>query len=308
MSPEPVIEIKDLRVEYKRGLGLKPLVAVDGLNLRVERGEVVGFIGPNGAGKSTTIKAMLGFIFPDKGSVKVLGVPAGDRSAKRRIGYLPEVAVYYPFMKAKELLTIYGGLAGLKGKELKQKVDEVLQIVGLKGRENELLKKYSKGMLQRVGIAQAFLGDPEVLILDEVTSGLDPVGRRDLRQILLNFKKEGKTVFFSSHELSEVSLICDRVIIIDQGKVVEEKKISDLMVELQSYEIIVRSSTPVVLDGNYNIEKSGDNLYRITLTQKQRPLDVLSELIHKNYEVIEFGSMALSLEEYFVKVVGKKIS
>ncbi|MCD6385992.1 ABC transporter ATP-binding protein [Candidatus Sumerlaeota bacterium] len=308
MSTEPVIEIKDLRVEYKRGLGLKPLVAVDGLNLRVERGEVVGFIGPNGAGKSTTIKALLGFIFPKRGSVKVLGLPAGHTSAKRRIGYLPEVAVYYPFMKAKELLTIYGGLAGLRGEELERRVDEVLTMVGLKGRENELLKKYSKGMLQRLGIAQAFLGDPEVLILDEVTSGLDPVGRRDLRQILLNYKKQGKTVFFSSHELSEVSLMCDRVIIIDQGRVVEEKKISDLMLELQSFEVVVRSPTPVVLDGTYKIEKSGDNLYRISLTQKQKPLDVLTELIHKNYEVIEFGSPALSLEEYFVKVVGKKIS
>ncbi len=308
MNKKPVIEIKDLRVEYKRGLHLKPLTAIEGLTLNVSPGEVVGFIGPNGAGKSTTIKALMGFIFPNKGRVRVLGLPAGSREAKRRIGYLPEVALYYPFMKALEVLSIYGGLMGFKGEELKKRIDAVLHLVGLKGRENELLKKFSKGMLQRIGIAQALLGSPEVLILDEVTSGLDPVGRRDLRNILLDNKNKGNTVFFSSHELSEVSLICDRVIIIDEGRILEEKKIEELMSELQTYEATVKSPSSPALEKDYTIEKASGNVYKIKLKEDQNPIDLLQDLTNKKYEILEFGSAALTLEDYFVKVVGRKIS
>lgn len=308
MNREHIIEIQNLEVRYKRGFRLKPLVAVEDLNLCVREGEVVGFIGPNGAGKSTTIKALMGFIFPSAGQAQVLGLPAGSKAAKRRIGYLPEVALYYPFMKAHELLLIYGGLLGYKGEDLLNRVDDVLILVGLKGRERELLKKYSKGMQQRIGIAQALLGEPDVLILDEVTSGLDPVGRRDLRQILIDYKKKGKTVFFSSHELSEVSLICDRVIIIDEGKVIEEKKIADLVLDLQRFEIKVHATQGINLSCQCLIEPLGENIYRITISEQHKPLDILKELINKDYEVIEFGSGSLSLEDYFVKIIGKKIA
>ncbi len=308
MKNDYVIELEQLRVEYKRGLRLQPLTAINNLSLHVRRGEVVGFIGPNGAGKSTTIKALMGFIFPSHGTARVLNKPAGSREAKGSIGYLPEVALYYPFMKARELLSIYGGLLGYRGSELRRRVSEVIELVGLKNRDNELLKKFSKGMLQRVGIAQALIGEPEVLILDEVTSGLDPVGRRDLRKILLDFKNAAGTVFFSSHELSEVALICDRVILIDEGEVIEEKMVAELMSELQRFEVKVRSPSPVTLEGDYAIEKTGEEMYTIKLTQKQKPIDALKELLNKDYEILEFGSGALSLEEYFVKKVGRKIS
>jgi ABC-2 type transport system ATP-binding protein len=281
---------------------------VDGLNLVVKQGEVVGFIGPNGAGKTTTIKALLGFIFPIRGTARVFGLPAGSREAKRRIGYLPEVALYYPFMKTRELLNIYGGVIGYRGKTLRNKVDEVIELVGLKGRDRELLKKYSKGMLQRVGIAQALLGNPDVLILDEVTSGLDPVGRRDLRCILQQCQEQGKTVFFSSHELSEVALICDRVILINDGKVIEKKKIADLMADLHEFDITIRSTSEITLDGKYRVEKIKDDMYKVSPEGGQTTLDVMKELIRRDYEIMEFGSAALSLEDYFVKKVGRKIS
>jgi ABC-2 type transport system ATP-binding protein len=304
---EAAIEIKNLSVRYRRGVGKPDLVAVDGLDLRITPGEVVGFIGPNGAGKTTTIKALMGFIFPSGGEVRTLGYPAGSIDAKRRIGYLPEVALYYQFMRAREVLRLYGSLMGMSKEELERRVNDVLQLVGLRERENDFLKKYSKGMLQRIGIAQAILGDPDLLILDEVTSGLDPIGRRDLRDILKKFKDSGKTIFFSSHELSEVALLCDRVIIIDAGRVKEEKKLADLILTLNKFYIIFRSEREPK-DLPFSYRKTKEALYRIDITDEKRPLEVLKRLIAQNYEVVEFAADSLSLEDYFVNVIGRRIT
>jgi ABC-2 type transport system ATP-binding protein len=306
-SGAPALEIRDLTVRYKRGFGKPDVLAVDRLNLEVATGEVVGFIGPNGAGKTTTIKALMGFIFPTSGKARALGLPAGSIEAKRHIGYLPEVALYYRFMKAREVLRLYGSLMGMRGKDLERRVSEVLALVGLRERENDLLKKYSKGMLQRIGIAQAILGNPDLLILDEVTSGLDPIGRRDLRDVLKSFKERGKTMFFSSHELGEVALLCDRVIIIDAGRVKEEKKLADLVLTLNKFYVVFRSERePTRLPFSYR--KTKEALYRIDIAEEQRPLEVVKRLIEENYEVMEFAADSLSLEDYFVKVIGRRIT
>jgi ABC-2 type transport system ATP-binding protein len=223
------LETEHLRIVFKGPRGQSEIVAVADLTLKVDEGEVVGFIGPNGAGKTTTIKTLMGFIFPTSGTAKVLGFEAGSKLARARTGYLPEVARYYPFMTAEEILRLYGRLQGMRTKQIREAVPRLISQVGLTGFEKLRLRNFSRGMLQRVGLAQAVMGDPDLLILDEVTSGLDPVGRRDLRDILTGFKTRGKTVFFSSHELSEVAKLCDRVILIDEGMVIQEKSMQEIM-------------------------------------------------------------------------------
>jgi ABC-2 type transport system ATP-binding protein len=213
----PIVEVKDLVVEYKgRGGRVR---AVDGVTFDVARGECVGFIGPNGAGKSSTIKTMMGFIFPASGSVRIFDRPAGTVESKLRIGYLPEVTLYYPFLKATELLRLYGGLQRVPASVLRERIPRLLAEVGLADQGNVLIRNYSKGMQQRLGIGQALIAEPECLIFDELSSGLDPVGRHDLRRVLLDLKAHGTTIFFSSHELYEVEALCDRVVAIHRGRV-----------------------------------------------------------------------------------------
>ncbi|MBI3735783.1 ABC transporter ATP-binding protein [Candidatus Sumerlaeota bacterium] len=225
-----VIEVKVLKCGY--GRGKKQTLAVNGLSFTVRGGETVGFIGSNGAGKSTTIKTLMGFIFPLSGSATVFGQPAGTTESRRRIGYLPEVTLYYPFMKAREVLELYGGLHGLDSAALKKRIPELLQKVGLGGKAETLVKNFSKGMQQRVGIAQALISDPDLFIFDELSSGLDPAGRYDLRETLLDLKRRGKTIFFSSHELHEIEELCDRVIMIDRGRKVAEEELPPLLARL----------------------------------------------------------------------------
>ncbi len=227
---ESVIEVDGLEVLY--GRGARAHRAVRGISFSVRRGETVGFIGPNGAGKSSTIKALMGFIFPSAGGARIFGEPAGSIAARRRMGYLPEVSLYYPFMKAREVLELYGGLAGLDRPTLRRRIPELLERLGLAGKGEVLLKNFSKGMQQRVGIAQAIIADPELLVFDELSSGLDPLGRHDLREVLLDLKARGRTILFSSHELHEVETLCDRVMIVNQGRKVADEPVAGLMARL----------------------------------------------------------------------------
>lgn len=225
----PALAVEGLCVGYRKGLFAKPRRVVHGLTLSVQPGEVVGFLGPNGAGKSTTIKALMGFVTPEAGTATIFGHPAGSTLAKGKVGYLPEVALYYPFLTPLETLRLYGRLQGLGGRELEDEAMELLRRVGLQGKEKMQLKTFSKGMQQRLGIAQALLGSPDLLILDEVTSGLDPIGRRELRQLLHEIKDAGTTIFFSSHELDEVAQICDRVVLIKNGHVIDERPMDETL-------------------------------------------------------------------------------
>lgn len=217
MDKQPVIQVQDLVVDY--GSNGRKSRAVDGVSFTVHAGECVGFIGPNGAGKSSTMKAIMGFVFPTSGGITVFGQPAGTVESKLRIGYLPEVTLYYPFLKANELLKLYGGLHRVPSRILKDRIPRILADVGLDGAGDKLIKNYSKGMQQRLGIAQALIAEPECLVFDELSSGLDPVGRHDLRKVLVDLKQRGTTIFFSSHELYEVEALCDRVIAIHRGRV-----------------------------------------------------------------------------------------
>ena len=225
-TDEAVIEVDALEVSY--GRGADRVKAVDGLSFAVRAGECVGFIGANGAGKSTTLKTLMGFMFPDAGRVRVFGEPAGTPRSRARIGYLPEVALYYPFMKARELLELYGGLSGLDRATVKARIPGILEKVGLGGKENVLLKTFSKGMQQRLGIGQSLIADPELLVYDELSSGLDPIGRHDLRNLLLELKRGGCTIFFSSHELVEVEALCDRILLIHRGRLLKDAALHEL--------------------------------------------------------------------------------
>lgn len=246
----PVIEIQNLSKTYKKQKKNQyDHPALSNLNLTIQSGEIYGFLGPNGAGKTTTIKLILGFIHSDEGTLNLLGRPAGDPAVRMDVGYMPEIAYYYWYMKAGELLHIYGRMFHLSSHDLKKRIPDLLEKVGLPGKENTFLKDFSKGMLQRFSLAQALLNQPKLLILDEPASGLDPVGRKDIRETIFELNRQGVTIFFSSHELSTVEMISTRVGILNKGQMVREGKLEELLPESQKIHIHFWSIlTPETID------------------------------------------------------------
>ena len=204
------------------------VMAVDNLTLSLGAGEIMGFLGANGAGKTTTIKMLLGLIRPSSGTVSVLGGDPSDAKVRAKIGYMPEIAYYYPYLNARELLAFYGGLCGMDGKTIRARTDELLETVGLADAAKRPLKTYSKGMLQRAGIAQALLHDPDLLVLDEPFTGLDPLARIHFRELMHRLREQGKSIFFSSHELGETELLCDKVAIMKAGQAVYQGPVRQL--------------------------------------------------------------------------------
>ena len=305
---DAVIEINNLMVEYTTDSG-KRIRAVDGLNMSVRRGEVVGFIGPNGAGKSTAIKVLMGFRKPTSGTVRVMGRPAGHMDGRRQVGFLPEVALYYPFLTARETLRMFAKLREIPKAQREAMIDDLLAKVKLTGRDREPVRGFSKGMLQRVGIAQAIMGEPDLLILDEVTSGLDPVARYDVRRILMDFKAKGKTVFFSSHELSEVTMLCDRVILIDEGKVLAEDHLGAMSNAIRRHIVKVDGLlSPATLPQGVYIHavSNGETTFSADSPEARSALDkMLTGLgVPETSSYEEPGS----LEDYFVHRIGHKVS
>ncbi len=233
--PPAVINIQNLRVEYRtREFRQATKVALNGLNLAVRAGEVFGFLGPNGAGKTTTMNVLLGYVNPTAGAAYLFDVDVRKPIARQRIGYLPELTYYYKFLTAEELLRFYARIFEIPKVETEARVDRLLKLVELDHARKRPIRTYSKGMQQRVGLAQALINDPDLLLLDEPTSGLDPLGRMKVREIIQRLKNEGKTVFFSSHELGEVETVCDRVAIINQGELKVEGRVADLVEKHQA--------------------------------------------------------------------------
>jgi ABC-2 type transport system ATP-binding protein len=213
-----VIETKNISKEFKEGLSARRVKALEGLNLDINQGEVFGFLGPNGAGKSTAIKVLLNLIFPDSGSASILGKDVGDKTVRRFVGYLPENPYFYDYLTSEELLWFGGKTSGMKNARIRERSDELLEMVSLQHARKRQLRSYSKGMVQRAGLALSLIHDPEVVVLDEPMSGLDPIGRKMVGDLILRLKSEGKTVFFSSHILTDIERFCDRVGIIVDGR------------------------------------------------------------------------------------------
>jgi len=229
-----VLRTENLRVEYKsRELKQQTKVALKGLNLTVQQGEVFGYLGPNGAGKTTTMNVLLGYVNATSGAAYLFDVNTREPIARQRIGYLPELTYYYKFLTAEELLRFYARIFEIPSAETEKRIDQLLKLVELDHARKRPIRTYSKGMQQRAGLAQALINNPDLLLLDEPTSGLDPLGRMKVREIIQRLKNEGKTVFFSSHELGEVETICDRVAIMYQGELKVEGRVSDLVKEFQ---------------------------------------------------------------------------
>ncbi len=233
---ENYIEISKLSVNYASGKN--HFTALSEINLNVKRGEIFGFLGPNGAGKTTTIKTILGMIPEYRGNVRILKHDPRSASARQRIGYMPEIANYYWYLTPNELMKMYGRIFGISSKELPEKINHVLDLVGLNESKNKLMKIFSKGMMQKVSFAQSLLNDPELLILDEPTTGLDPIARLKMRNVIKSLKNMGKTIFFSSHELSEVEMICDEIAIIKKGKIITSGRPDKLLSEKKEKETL----------------------------------------------------------------------
>lgn len=282
-------------------------IAVADLTLTVERGEVFGFLGPNGAGKTTAVKMLLGLIASTSGEGKVLGKQLGDPQGRERIGFLPEHFRFHDWLTAKEFLRLHGELYRMSPERLVKRIPELLDLVGLAPHAEKRLRTFSKGMLQRIGLAQALLNDPELVLLDEPTSGLDPVGRRLVRDIIHNLREGGTTVFLNSHLLSEVEITCDRVAFIKHGVVLRTSVLQDLVEGELTVEIRARGLTAEVVNGlsrwSSSARADGEHL-SLTLPGEAALPDINRYLVECGVDVYSLSPQKISLEDLFVQIVG----
>lgn len=241
---QPAVEIRHLVKDFKTSMKRQPLRAVDDVSIRIMPGEVYGLIGPNGSGKSTTMKALLGLVAPTSGDCAIFGKDSLKVDSRDEVGFLPENPYFYKHLSGEETLKFYGKLCGIKGAKLKQRVDELLDLVDLEGAKHRRIGGYSKGMLQRIGLAQALIQEPRLVILDEPTAGVDPVGSREIRDLIFKLKEQGITVFLCSHLLEQVQEVCDHVGIIFRGKMVKQGKLDDLISIEDQTELILKDASP----------------------------------------------------------------
>lgn len=285
-----------------------PATVLRGLSFSVGQGEIFGFLGPNGAGKTTTLKILIGLIRQTSGRAEVFGLPAGNVDAHRRIGFLPESPYFYDYLTAEEFLRFYGRLAGLEGADLSQRVTSMLELLGLSEARHRQLRKFSKGMLQRVGLAQALIHDPELVILDEPMSGLDPLGRKEVRDLILHLRERGKTVFFSTHIIPDVEMICDRVAVIVKGEVVAAGRVHELVGHgrTQSIEVVCEGISKDKLGtlrglASRVVERGSQCL--VVLPEPDRLDQVIVEIRSQGGRLISVTPHKGSLEELFVQQV-----
>jgi len=303
--PSAAIEIENLTKDYPFGfLHLKKKRSLEGLTMQVESGEVFGFLGPNGAGKSTTIKLLVGLIFPEAGTARILGKSIADIEMHRDIGYLPEQPYFYDYLTAAEVLDYFARFHDLTAADRSERVARMLKKVGLETAGKIQLRKYSKGMLQRVGLAQAILHDPKVVILDEPMSGLDPIGRREVRDIILELKREGKTVLFSTHILSDAEMLCDRVGVIVGGKLRGVGAPGEIVgMKSQGMEILfeLAGSDTSAASIIARATKTGDR-YRLQV-QEEELYPALEQLRGVGAKILSVAQVKASLEEYFMNLI-----
>ena len=296
---------KDYAVGFWRP---RPYRALDRLTLEVEAGEVFGFLGPNGAGKTTTLKLLMQLVYPTSGRAELLGKPIGDPAAKRRIGYLPENPYFYDYLTAEELLRYFAGLFGYRGAEVRQRVNRLLDEVGIGPERRLQLRKFSKGMLQRVGIAQALINDPELVIFDEPMSGLDPLGRRDVRALILRLRDRGCTVFFSSHVLSDAEALCSRVAILAKGRLVTAGRLNEMLAfKARGWELVAsgvgQPFLGVISPRATKVTRIGEERFSFELPLGL-PIDrIVSDLTASGASLVSLNPIRDTLEDFFVEQV-----
>ncbi len=298
----PAIAVEGLSKTFRPPFRLKKVRAVRSVSFTVTPGEVFGFLGPNGAGKTTTIKVLTGLIRPTAGRVAVLGGPPTSIEVKARVGFLPEQPYFYDYLKPTELLDIFGRLFGMDRSTRHRRIHELLDLVGLAHAKDRTLRKFSKGMLQRVGLAQALLNDPDLLILDEPLSGLDPIGRKEVADLIASLKAGGKTIFFSSHILADIERLCDRVVILDRGEMKAEGRLDDLLAGGRwEKEAVVRArpgGAPPRVETwpeGTRVEEIAPATWRV-VTPGEAFGPVLQRLVEAGFEVVGAGDRRLSLE------------
>jgi len=297
-----IIEIENLVKIYHTPFLRKKIVGLNGLTLDIIKGEVFGLLGPNGAGKTTTIKLIVGLLRPTSGNIKVFGKSLGQ-SEKKIIGYLPENPYFYGYLTGFELLSLYAKLFGIKNRKI---IDEVSEWVKISYALNQKISTYSKGMVQRIGIAQSILNDPQLLILDEPLSGLDPIGRKEIKDILLNLKNKGKTILFSSHILPDAEMICDRVGIIYKGKLINTGVLPEIAdMEIKGFQVQCRDISDDIKKEYPEGIKRGKDIY-IYIQKEDKLNDLLKRVIQSNGKIIGVVPMKKTLEEYFIEQVGEK--
>jgi len=303
-----VIQTQNLTKIYEAALRGQDVHALNNLNLTIHSGEIFGYLGPNGSGKTTTIKLLLGLIFPTSGDMEILGSKdIGSAEVRRQIGYLPEGAYYPDFLKGEEVLKFYGHLYGLRGADLRRRIDETLEIVGMSRARKRLIRGYSKGMRQRIGLAQALLSDPQILILDEPTTGLDPIARKEIRDILANLRDKGKTLLISSHELLEVELISDRVGILYEGVLQTLGTLDELLV---NREVVVQvdGATPETIElfrgKGLEVEDVVENRAALRVPDAMSVYQALEVCRSTGVTLQAIAPRRETLEELFVRVVG----
>jgi ABC-2 type transport system ATP-binding protein len=303
----PAIRTENLSKDYVAGFWRpRPYRALDSLNLIVEAGEVFGFLGPNGAGKTTTLKLLMQLVYPTSGHAEILGRPVGDRSIRRRIGYLPESPYFYDYLTADELLDYFATLFGYPRADRKRRISALLDEVGIGAERRMQLRKFSKGMLQRVGIAQALVNDPDVVFLDEPMSGLDPLGRRDVRNLILKLRNRGCTVFFSSHVLADAEALCSSVAILAGGRLLTSGRIADIHhFQVKGWEMVVDALTDAALERvrgqARNVTRIAERRYALELAADASPDHLLHELTATGAHLISLNPLRDTLEDYFIE-------
>ncbi|MBW7864814.1 MAG: ABC transporter ATP-binding protein [Candidatus Hydrogenedentes bacterium] len=302
------IQTKKLSKIYEGALRGQDVHALKELDLTINSGEIFAYLGPNGSGKTTTIKMLLGLIFPSSGSIEVLGSKNIHSAAvKRNIGYLPEGAYYPDFLKGEEVLAYYGKLYGLRGADLKRRLDAVIELVGMAHARKRLLRGYSKGMRQRIGLAQALISDPKILILDEPTTGLDPIARKEIRDILANLRNEGKTLLISSHELLEAEMISDRVGILYEGVLQTEGTLQELLLQRDlAVEVdgMTAESGGRLAEKGINIEDALGARAKLRVPEGVTSFDAIEFCRQLNLKLVSVAPRRETLEELFVRVIG----
>jgi len=310
MAGTLAIRIDELTKDYPVGFWRpRPRRALDHVTLQVERGEVFGFLGPNGAGKTTTLKLLMQLIYPTSGHAVILGRPVGDVTVRRSIGYLPENPSFYDHLTAEELLSYFAALFGLRGAEGRARASSLLDQVGIGAERRLQLRKFSKGMLQRVGLAQALVNAPEVIFLDEPMSGLDPLGRRQVRSLILELRDRGCTVFFSSHILADAEALCSRVAVLARGRLVADGRLTEMLAfEVRGWELVVANLRPEVLERVRGVARGATEIshgrYSLELPPDSHPERVAADLVASGAALVALNPIRDTLEDFFVRQVG----